>query len=186
MNGRDGDFRQWCENEAVHWRRKLGLYAYDPLPADRLAAYLHIPLLPPDAIPDFDAASIMALSAAGDSGWSAVTIPVPDHSPIIIYNPGHTAVRHEANLMHELAHLLLGHRPILIQTDLPILRQSYRPEDEDQATYLGGCLQITRPGLDWAIGKGMPREEIAYHFGASAEMVQYRLNMTGRHQAADR
>lgn len=174
------DFRQWCESEAVHWRRKLGLYAYDPLPADRLAAYLHIPLLSPDAIPDFDATVIMALSAAGNSGWSAVTIPVPDHSPIIIYNPGHAAARHEANMMHELAHLLLGHKPISIQTDMPILRQSYRPEDEEQATFLGGCLQVTRSGLDWAIGKGMEREAIARHFGASEEMVQYRLNMTGR------
>jgi Zn-dependent peptidase ImmA (M78 family) len=174
------DFRQRCEYEAVNWRRKLGLYAYDPLPANRLAAYLDILLLPPGAIPDFDAAVIMALSATGDSGWSAVTIPVPDHSPVIIYNPCHAAARHEANIMHELAHLLLGHKPISIQTDLSILRQSYRPDDEEQAAFLGGCLQITRIGLDWAIGKGMRREEIAHHFGASEEMVQYRLNMTGR------
>jgi hypothetical protein len=176
-------FRRWCENEAVKWRRKLNLYAYAPLPATKLAALLAVSLIGPNEIPDFDTNQIMSLLKMDSSGWSAVTITVPGQKPLIIYNPLHAPTRHEANIMHELAHLILDHKPIVIQAKLPFLRQSYRSDDEEEAKYLGGCLQVTRIGLDWAIGRNMSRQQISDHFGASPEMVQYRLNLTGRHHA---
>lgn len=175
-------FKQWCENEAVNWRHQLSLYAYDPLEATQLAAVLNVSLLPPTEIPDFDASLLMRLSGRNDSGWSAATLVLPGYRPLIIYNPYHYPSRHEANIMHELAHLILKHKPITLSTGFPILRLEYHQEDEEEAKYLGGCLQITQAGLDWAIGRGLSREEMAHHFGASPKMVQYRLNMTGRHQ----
>jgi hypothetical protein len=174
----DTTFKRWCENEAVNWRRKLNLYAYAPLPAAQLAALLTIPLITPFEIPDFDSIQMRNVLETDTSSWSAVTITVPGQKPLIIYNPFHASTRHEANIMHELAHLILRHKPIVIETNLPFLRQAYRPEDEKEAEYLGGCLQITKIGLDWAIGRDMSRQQIADHFGASLEMVQYRLNMT--------
>lgn len=177
----DTSFKRWCEHEAISWRRKLGQYAYDPLTAAQLATLLDVPLLAPAEIPDFDATHVMRVLEVNGSGWSAATIAVPGWKPLIIYNPLHALTRHEANIMHELAHLILRHKPIVIQTNSPFLRQTYRPDDEEEAKYLGGCLQITKTGLDWAIGRNMSRQQIADHFGASPKMVQYRLNMTGRH-----
>lgn len=54
-----------------------------------------------------------------------------------------------------------------------------RDIDEDEATYLGGCLQIPRRGLLWAVQQKMVLPRIATHFGASEEMVCFRSNMTG-------
>lgn len=45
--------------------------------------------------------------------------------------------------------------------------------------YLGGCLQIPRRGLLWAIQRQMTQTEIAVHFHASEEMVRFRSNVTG-------
>jgi Zn-dependent peptidase ImmA (M78 family) len=54
------------------------------------------------------------------------------------------------------------------------------PKHEEEAVYLGGCLQIPKRGLLWAIQKKMSAEEIAHHFGASTDMVLYRANMIGQ------
>lgn len=176
----EATFKDWCESEAVQWRRRLKLYAYDPLPAAQLARFMGVRLIHPGEIPGFDAATLMALLEQDSSRWSAAILTLPSHPPLIIYNPYHTPARHESNIMHELAHLILDHKPAVIGANLPFLRQSYQKEDEVEAAYLGGCLQITRNGLDWAVGRGMTKPEIARHFGASEELVQFRLNVTGR------
>jgi len=44
---------------------------------------------------------------------------------------------------------------------------------------LGGCLQIPRPALLWALRRQMTTPEIADHYGASEKMVRYRRNVTG-------
>ncbi len=78
--------------------------------------------------------------------------------------------------MHEFAHILLKHRFNTVdpETMLPQRNQN----DEDEATYLGGCLQIPRRGLLWAAQRKMPLQAIALHFGASEEMVRFRSNVT--------
>lgn len=102
---------------------------------------------------------------------------------LIIYNPTHAATRYESNVMHELAHLLLGHQPIhfhQVSGTIPV--REYRTVDEKAAEYLEGCLQITARGLNWAFQRSMTLQEIAEHFGASIQMVRYRCNMTGHNE----
>lgn len=45
-------------------------------------------------------------------------------------------------------------------------------------TDIDGALQITRPGLQWAI-KRKSEEQISDYYNASLDMVRYRLNITG-------
>ena len=177
----DTAFRKWCEYEAVRWRRQLKRYAYDALPASQLATYLGIAIISPTELPDFDARFIEQLLQKDSNSWSAVTIPVPGHKPIIIYNSSHSSARYESNIMHELAHIILKHAPVSIPESqgFAILRQTFNAKDEKEAQYLGSCLQIPRRGLDWAIGRKMTPQQIANHFGASVQMVRYRCNMTG-------
>jgi hypothetical protein len=180
MRGLEKSLRDWCENEGVRWRRELSLYAYDPLPAQRLAQHLEIPVLNPTEIPGIDEPTLRCLLEE-DAGWSAIALPISAGKHLIIYNPTHAATRHESNVMHELAHLLLGHQPIRFhQVSGAIPVREYRVADEKAAEYLGGCLQITVRGLDWAFQRNMTHREIAEHFGASLQMVRYRCNMTGR------
>ncbi|MEM1309362.1 MAG: ImmA/IrrE family metallo-endopeptidase [Cyanobacteria bacterium P01_H01_bin.153] len=73
------------------------------------------------------------------SNWSASIV---HEDPIqIINNPNHAGSRRESNLMHELAHVLLNHPMVEFSTvGEPLRKKQY----ENEATYLGGCLQIPR------------------------------------------
>ena len=166
-------FRQRCETMATEARSALGLRAFDQLSAEVLARHLEAVLHTPEQIPGIPAAQVALLLASGQ--WSAAVI---SRSPLqILLNPRHAPARQESNLMHELAHVLLEHDMIDFnpRTGLPQRRQ----KDEDEATYLGGCLQIPRRGLLWTIQKGMTVSQVAIHFGASEAMVTFRCNVTG-------
>ncbi|GCE49825.1 uncharacterized protein DUF955 [Thermosporothrix hazakensis] len=179
MRGLDITIRKRCENEGIRLRKALQIHAYDPLPARRLAQYLKVPVISPLEIPGIDEQLIQIL-LADNAGWSALTLPLGKEKHLIIYNPNHASTRYESNIMHELAHLLLGHQPICFhQLSGGLLSREFRIADEQAAEYLGGCLQIPARGLDWAFQRGMTLQEIANHFGASLQMVRYRCNMTG-------
>lgn len=166
-------FRQRCEAIATERRNLLGLRAFDPLPADVLAADLGAKLFTPEQVPNAEPKQVAVLLTSDQ--WSAAVIC---HNPLwILHNPRHAPVRRESNLMHELGHVLLGHTMVGFdrETGLPQRRQS----DEDEATYLGGCLQIPRRGLLWALGRKMTLPQIGAHFAASEAMVRFRSNVTG-------
>jgi Zn-dependent peptidase ImmA (M78 family) len=78
--------------------------------------------------------------------------------------------------MHEIAHILLNHQPTRIGG---ILVREYTKEYEEQAAYLGGCLQVPKKALQWAYQLEMTRKQVADRFGASLEMVRWRCNDTG-------
>ncbi|MBD2614442.1 ImmA/IrrE family metallo-endopeptidase [Nostoc punctiforme FACHB-252] len=167
------EFRQKCEGIATEQRSLLNLRAFEPLPADILAAQLNAKILTSEQIPSLDP-SVVKILLDSDQ-WSAGII---NQSPLwIVNNPRHTPARRESNLMHEFGHLLLRHKIVRFDpnTGLPLRRQS----DEDEATYLGACLQIPRRGLLWAVHRQMTQTEIAVHFNASEEMVRFRSNVTG-------
>lgn len=182
MDVSDRNMRSWCENEGVRWRKELKLYAYSPLPARLLAQHLKTQVFSPIEIPEVDKTALECLLAE-DAGWSALTLPIGEGRHWIIYNPTHAPTRTESDLMHELAHLLLGHHPIRFhQLANGLLTREYRAADEEAAAYLGGCLQITDRGLDWAFQRDMTLQEMAEHFGASLQMVRFRCNMTGHNK----
>ena len=78
--------------------------------------------------------------------------------------------------MHEIAHVLLNHQPVGFDpvTGIPKRKQN----NEDEATYLGGCLQIPKSGLLWATQRKMLLFQIAAHFRPSEAMVKFRGNVT--------
>ncbi|MBD0385780.1 MAG: ImmA/IrrE family metallo-endopeptidase [Nostoc sp. C3-bin3] len=60
------------------------------------------------------------------------------------------------------------------------LNTSFIPKqnNEDEATYLGGCLQIPKRGLLWARQRNMLLPQIAAHYAAREAMVKFRSNVT--------
>ncbi|MBC6432384.1 ImmA/IrrE family metallo-endopeptidase [Nostoc sp. HG1] len=106
-----------------------------------------------------------------------MVVSIIHHNPLwIVYNPCHAPARYQSNLMHEIADILLDHKPVGFDsvTGLPKRKQN----NEDEATYLGGCLQIPKRGLLWATQRKMLLPQIAAHFGASEAMVKFRSNVT--------
>ena len=165
-------FRRRCESIATEQRQLLDLKAFEPLPANLLATRLNAKISTPQQVPNLDPKHIETLNS---NQFSAAIIS--DNPLWIIYNSTHAPARRESNLMHELAHVLLNHQMVGFnsQTGQPLRIE----QNEDEATYLGGCLQIPRRGLLWTLQKKMTITEIAKFFGASEEMVQFRSNVTG-------
>lgn len=169
----DPAFKRRCEAIAVEWRYQFQLRAFDPLPSSQLLEALEGKIVTPEELIYASPEAKQRLMTATD--WSAgVIIPKPLW---IVYRPAVSPARHEANLMHELAHVLLRHPLIGFspKTGLPLRDKRY----EDEAVYLGGCLQVPRLGLQWGVQRGLTCQQIAEHFGASKAMVLFRSNMTG-------
>lgn len=173
LNNLSPEFRQQCEAIATEQRSLLGLRAFEPFPARTLAAKLGATLWTPESVPNADPEQVRHLLSQGQ--WSAAIVRI---DPLcIVYNSQHSPPRQEADLMHECAHILLDHPMVCFNTEtgLPQRKQKF----EDEATYLGSCLQIPRRGLLWATQKKMTLAQIGEHFGASQQMVSYRSNLTG-------
>ena len=84
-------------------------------------------------------------------------------------------------MMHEISHILLDH---CIPENLLHLANKFgltynNVLQENEAKYLGGCLQLTKPSLFASLKKNMTYEEIAEKYLASLEMVNYRINISG-------
>lgn len=179
-------FKTWAERQAIAKRSDLGLRDIAPLPAKDLAQHLGILVFTPEQIPGMTRAIAHTLSQA-DNGWSAVTLTVTNPI-VVIYNPSHSSGRQESDLMHEIAHIVCEHPPSslgCIDGNQNVVR-TYDQEQEAEADYLGGTLQLPRNALLWALGKGMDHDAIAGYFGASLAQVRYRINITGVVKQLDR
>ena len=166
--------RQRLEAIATKQRNILGFKSYEALPAKFLADYFGATIFTAKTVPNAEPEQVKIL--CNDDSWSAGIIY---RKPLlIVHNSRHTPVRQQSNLMHEFAHVILKHRMVKYdaKTGLPLRKKQY----EDEAVYLGSCLQIPRRGLLWAKQKKMTIAQVAIHFNASEDMVKkLRCNVTG-------
>ena len=173
-------FKTWAERTAIECRSRLGLPPFSPLPAARLAASLGVVVIGPTDVPGLPENVVDSLLGDGQSVWSAVTIIVGDRA-IIVHNTAHAATRRESDLMHELAHVLCKHKPARIEPPgkFPWALRTFDPDQEREAEWLGGCLQIPRDAILFLARRGYDNMAIAEQFGASEDMARFRRNMTG-------
>jgi Zn-dependent peptidase ImmA (M78 family) len=173
-------FKTWAERTAVERRSLLQLRSHLPLPSRTLGNHLGVAIITPVEIVGIPEHVVAQLLKTDPSSWSAVTISKFDRSTII-HNTTHSPRRQESDLMHELAHILCEHKPAqLIQIpNASFALRSYDREQEDEASWLGSCLQIPRVALLWAVRQGMDNYQMADHFNASLDLVKYRRDMTG-------
>jgi IrrE N-terminal-like domain len=167
--------RQRLESIASAKFHQLGLKVYQPLSTSLLAQDLQATIFIPETVPNAEPAQVKLLSASDN--WSAGII---SQNPLwIVHNSRHAPTRQQSNLMHEFAHVILEHEMVGYDPNTGMIQR--RQQDEDEAVYLGGCLQIPRRGLLWAVQKQMTIDRIAFHFNASEDMVRFRMNVIGSH-----
>lgn len=175
----DYAFRQRCEKIAVEQRHLLQIRPYAPMPASVLVDYHRVLVLRPAELPGVAEEDAQRLESHRD--WDGILLPhLPDHPPVIVLRPDLPPARRESTIMHEMAHLLLRHAPVTWDAASGSLTPR-RSQDEHEATYLGGCLQIPRVGLVFALQTKFGVKRTAEYFGASDQMVSYRMNVTGVH-----
>lgn len=170
------DFRNKCENLGVYFRHQLSLNGFDPLGARQLAEHMGYQLLQPvDLVNGVNFTEEDAVKVEQLDSWSACVIPADQ--PLIIYHPRHSPARFESNVMHELAHLILKHQSEkFIIAYGRFAQRAYSVRQEKEAEYLGSCLQIPETALQHARQNGMSVDDVMSTYGASREMVYWRLS----------
>ncbi|MBK9099494.1 MAG: ImmA/IrrE family metallo-endopeptidase [bacterium] len=174
-------FKSWAEKKAEEYRILLGKKYYHSLFANELADHLGLKIITPQHIPNLSKKDSSILLNHDHNSWSAITIKNYLGEYIIISNPSHSKKRQESDLMHEMAHIICEHtmEKIKIRTDFPFPLRDYNTEQEEEAKWFGGCLQVPRRALVQMIYKGLDINELSDHFSASIDMINYRLRMTG-------
>ena len=157
----------------------LGLRQEDPLLAHDLARHLRIRVRTTADFPSLSSDARLALARDG-SGWSAVTLECGD-AKLIVLNDTHSLGRQSSDLMHELAHHILEHRPseVAVSQEGLLVLHNYDRSQEEQADWCAASLLLPRPALVF-VKKRLPElEEAAKHFRVSLAMLRYRLDVTG-------
>jgi len=175
-------FKTWADNKSLELRSRLGLAPCSPLKAAALCKIFEVHLVTPADITLLPGECLTTLCTnKGKEHWSAVTIPKFPSGFVVIHNPSHSLARQESNIMHELAHIICGHdmQSIHNRAGLPAYMREFPTAQEEEAKWLGGCLQLPREALIWALQQGMEQADIATYYLASAQMVRLRVNMTG-------
>ena len=180
MTNLDRGFKGWVERAAVSIRRELGLSGHEALEPVRLAEYLEIRLMVPDEVPGVTQEILDQLLRHDPSGWSAVSVGL-DHNAIIIYNPEHSKGRQASDIMHELAHFILDHKPgtLIVSQYGDMVMRSYDAKQEEEANYLAWGLLLPREALVFARKLGLTPGQIAKRHGVSEPLVKFRMNLTG-------
>ena len=173
-------FKSRCESIALGLRRELGLARTDPLSPHALAAYLEIPVLKLSDIPGLEPADIRQLLITDPDAWSAITVAHAGRE-LIITNPNHPGGRPATDIMHEIAHLLLGHEPstMFYVGDEDIALRGYNSGAEEEAGWLAGALLLPREALVHIRSMGLSDTDACNEYGVSQQLLRFRTDMTG-------
>lgn len=173
-------FKSWCEETALKVRKHQGLALTAPLSPFVLARELRVEVIEPTALKELPEDVRGRLLGHHSDCWSAITIP-GKRRPLIVYNPSHSAARQNSDLMHELAHIFLGHKPTMLFVD-PSADLALRTHDkaqEEEANWLAGCLLLPREVLLHINATGLGDEAACRQYGVSTKMLVYRTNVSG-------
>jgi hypothetical protein len=173
-------FKSWCEETALKVRSHQGLAPTASLSPFVLARELRVEVIEPAALKDLPEDVRRRLLGQHANTWSAVTIPGKTIQ-LIVYNPTHSAVRQNSDLMHELAHILLGHKPTMMFMDPnnDLALRAHNQAQEEEANWLSGCLLLPREVLLHIKTARLDDGLACRQYGVSAKMLTYRMNVSG-------
>lgn len=173
-------FKAWAERTAASIRGELGLSATAPLDPLKLAAHLDVTLLQPNEIDGLPADICEQLLEHDPWGWSATTLEL-DGKTTVIFNPRKSGGRQASDIVHELAHLILGHEPaqVVFSEDGQLATRTFDQKQEDEANWLAWALLLPRDALFAAKRSRMVSAQIATAYGVTEMLVNFRLRMTG-------
>src|SRR5712692_4750953 len=160
-------FRAESERIAVAIRAELGLQSADALPLEKAASHRGIRVVSAsDLVP---AERLVELERIQSFAFSACTFDVGGKR-VIVFNPLRSIPRQRSDVAHEFSHLLLEHELTEIREVGGVPFRTCRPDQEQEATTLGGTLLLPRPLLFRAHGRGMDVDDIARQYGVTADM----------------
>lgn len=168
-------FKSWCERVAIQQRTELKLKPEDPLDPMVLTKHLEIEVWTAAQIPGLDPLYLDVLVEKDPDSWSAITL-CTGQKDLIIVNPAHGGGRRASDIMHEIAHILIGHDPARVEVteDGLLFLSFYDKQQEEEAKWLSGCLLLPREALLLIRRRKMDTETAARTYGVSDQMLTFR------------
>jgi Zn-dependent peptidase ImmA (M78 family) len=158
----------------------LGVSLEEALPYRRLADELGVSLWTPAEVPGIDRATVRQLCVTDTESWSAVTVRL-DTRRVVIVNTAQSERRIPNNIVHELAHIILGHAAarVDISEDGHLWLSTFGHDQEKEADWLAAALLLPRDGLLSCFARCRDIQATGARFQVSLELVRWRLNATG-------
>ncbi len=169
-------FRADAERRAAAIRAELGLEPYEPVDLRGVAEHLEVRVV--DATALVERARLEELESVQSYAFSACTFEIRGVK-VIVVNTLHSEERQISDIAHELSHLILGHELAEIREIAGMPFRTCAPDQEEEATTLGGTILLPRPLLLEVARQGMSIEEVAEEFGVTIPMARFRFNTTG-------
>ncbi|MGH8192981.1 MAG: ImmA/IrrE family metallo-endopeptidase [Woeseiaceae bacterium] len=158
----------------------MGVSSEGALPYGKLADEFGVVLWTPGDVPGLDDDTVRQLSVTDAGSWSAVTVNL-DSRYVVVVNTAQDERRIPNNVVHELAHIILGHAAsrVDISEDGHLWLSTYGSDQEKEADWLAASLLLPRDGLLSCFSRCRDIEATAAQFQVSRELVRWRLNATG-------
>jgi hypothetical protein len=172
-------FKAQAERAAADARNALNLPLNAPIDPWSYAAYLKVRVLDFGKL-GLPMRAVSQLTVVDGDSWSAMTLQIEGMFAIVL-NPAHAIARQRNDLMHELAHIELGHTPARVEVSESglLLLSDYSDEQEQEAHWLAAALLLPRDGLVQLRSAHHSASEIANRYGVSEALCEWRLRMTG-------
>jgi Zn-dependent peptidase ImmA (M78 family) len=169
-------FRTDAERLAAEVRRDLSLGPTDRIDLCEVASAHGVRIVAADEL--VPRKQLEELEAIQAFAFSACTFDL-GKSKVVVVNPLRSEARQTSDIAHELSHLLLRHELSEIREIAGVPFRTCQPEQEEQATTLGGTLLLPRSLLLHAVARGLGVEDISHEYGVTLEMARFRYNTTG-------
>lgn len=165
-------------------RAELGLAADSPLCPFLTAEHLEIVVVKLSSFESQHPRDVGNLTNMdGQNEFSAITVCIGTRR-VIVYNDAHSYPRSAANIMHELAHLLLMHpqHPLCGEQG----KRHFDAVLEDEANWFGPALLVSDEAALAVAKRGITVSCAAREYGVSTQLMQMRLNVTGAQRRISR
>ena len=172
-------FKSWCEKTSLQYREKLGIDKKMPLNAFQLAEHLKIKTISPIQIQGISEGCITTLLSDESDSWSAVTICLNSERQIIVYNSSNVPWRQSNDIMHEISHVVIGHKAQMVHSlDAGLFLRHYDKDQEDEADWLAGTFLLPKDAL-FRICYSNDKSKMAKEYMVSEKLLNMRLNVSG-------
>lgn len=169
-------FKAESERIAQQLRADAGVGRSAPLDLKSVAKSLGVRIVSAKKLVPIE--SLREIERIQAYSFSACTFEINERH-VIVFNPIRSRPRRRSDIAHELAHIILEHELTEIQylNDVPF--RTCRPDQEQEATALGGTLLLPRSALLKEARNSATIDQVAKKFDVTKQMSQFRWNATG-------
>lgn len=175
-------FKAEAEALATRVRGEAGMGSHDRLDIDRLVARVGATLRSADELTS--RAKLEELELLQPGAFSACTFDLGNRT-VIVASPLASPERRRSDVSHEASHLLLKHSIKEVEQLGELSFFTCDPDEEQEATWLAGCLLLPRDLLLQCLKRGMDTAAIAEANEVSIQMANFRLRTTGVQRQLD-